>query len=140
MKYPINGEGESNSCTVEAEDKLSLQDLSEQMEEIFNQTQGKATTYKLVTHDDLLFICEQRMIYDQGLEIVASILPGPFPAIQHETLKSWKLSWGQSYEIVLIICDKSVVDEHLYNHHNYRMKEYEFWVQYITYHSFLSFQ
>ena len=60
MKYPINGEGISSSCTVEAEDELSLQDLSEQMEEIFNQTQGKATTYKLVTHDDLLFIGEQK--------------------------------------------------------------------------------
>ena len=43
MKYPINGEGESSSCTVELEDKLSLKDLSLQVEEIFNQTQGKAT-------------------------------------------------------------------------------------------------
>ena len=43
MKYPINGEGESSSCTVELEDELSLKDLSQQMEEIFNQTQGKAT-------------------------------------------------------------------------------------------------
>ena len=48
MKYPINGEGESSSCTVEQEDELSLKDLSLQMEEIFNQTQGKAKMYKLV--------------------------------------------------------------------------------------------
>ena len=42
MKYPINGEGESSSCTVELEDKLSLKDLSQQIEEVFNHTQGKA--------------------------------------------------------------------------------------------------
>jgi hypothetical protein len=41
MKYPINGEGESSRCTVELEDELSLKDLSQQMEEIFNQTQSK---------------------------------------------------------------------------------------------------
>ena len=45
MKYPINddSEGESSSCTIEVEDELSLQDLSQKMEEIFNQTQGKAS-------------------------------------------------------------------------------------------------
>jgi hypothetical protein len=41
MKYPINGEGESSRCTVELEDEFSLKDLSQQMEEIFNQTKGK---------------------------------------------------------------------------------------------------
>ena len=66
-------------------------------------------------------LVNKRMIYDQEFEIVASILPGPFPAIQHETLKSWELAWRQGYEIVP--CDKSVVDEHLFSHHNYRMKE-----------------
>ena len=48
MKYPINGEGESSSCTVELEDELSLKDLSQQMEEIINQTQGRPQFYKSI--------------------------------------------------------------------------------------------
>ena len=43
MKYPIDGEGESNNCTIEVEDELSLNNLSQQVEESFNKTQGKAT-------------------------------------------------------------------------------------------------
>ena len=64
-KYPINGEGESiaNSCTVEVEDELSLNDLSQQMEEIFNQTQGKG--HIIISLHHIL----TRMIYDQEFEI-----------------------------------------------------------------------
>ena len=50
MKYPVDGEGESSSCKVEVEDELSLKDLSQQMEEIFNQTQGKPT---LLSRDNI---------------------------------------------------------------------------------------
>ena len=53
MKYPIDGEGQSNSCKVEVEDELSLNDLSQQMEEIFNQTQGKPT---LLSRDYILVL------------------------------------------------------------------------------------
>ena len=38
MKYPIDSEGEFESCT--AKDELSLIDISQQIKEISNQTQG----------------------------------------------------------------------------------------------------
>ena len=42
MKYPIDSEGEYESCTV-AKDKLNSMDISQQIKEILsNQTQGKA--------------------------------------------------------------------------------------------------
>lgn len=42
MKYPIDSEGEYESCTV-AKDELSSMDISQQIKEILaNQTQGKA--------------------------------------------------------------------------------------------------
>ena len=41
MKYTIDGEGESNSCTIKVEDELSLNNLSQQVEESYNKTQGK---------------------------------------------------------------------------------------------------
>ena len=53
MNYPIDGEGQSSSCKVEVEDELSLKDLSQQMEEIFNQTQGKPT---LLSRDCILVL------------------------------------------------------------------------------------
>ena len=59
MKYPINGEGESSSCTVEQDVELSLKNLSQQMEEIFNQTQGTKATlnsisfYLFFVHDEV---------------------------------------------------------------------------------------
>ena len=57
MKYPINGEGKSSSCTVELENELSLKDLSQQMEEIINQTQGKAT----ILYEYHLYIISQNV-------------------------------------------------------------------------------
>ena len=41
------------SCKVEVEDELSLNDLSQHMEEIFNQTQGKPT---LLSRDNILVL------------------------------------------------------------------------------------
>ena len=46
-KYPIDGEGESRSCAME--DEPSLNDLSQQMEELSNQSQGK-TNYFACLH------------------------------------------------------------------------------------------
>ena len=66
-KYPINGEGESTSCTVKVDDELSLKDLSQQMEEIFNQTQGKGPHRSSMIIS--LYHVKTRMINDQEFEI-----------------------------------------------------------------------
>lgn len=48
MKYPIDSEGEYESCTV-AKDELNSMDISQQIKEILsNQTQGKAMNISII--------------------------------------------------------------------------------------------